>query len=104
MPVFYNGDFRKVRPSTELLKIKEEIRDGKMVVPPRYINEEEISGYGVKLEITAQRTRWFLGESFNWIGAKKVISQYQANSGLLFDELVEKNSNKVIKLEQKNIE
>jgi len=101
MPVFYNGDFQKVRPATELLKIKEAIRDGKKVVLPRYINEEEITGYGIKLELTAQRTRWFLGESFNWIGAKKVISQYQANSGLLFDELIEKNSNQVIKLEQK---
>lgn len=104
MPVFYNGDFQKVRPTTELLKIKEAMRNGKKVVLPHYINEEEITGYGVKLELTAQRTRWFLGESFNWIGARKVISQYQANSGLLFDELIEKNSNKVIKLEQKNIE
>ena len=97
MPIYYNNDFHTVRPSTQLLKIKEGIRKNKKVVLPRFINEEEITGYGVKLVLTAQRTRWFFGESFNWVGARKIISQYQANSGLLFDELIEKDSNKVIK-------
>jgi hypothetical protein len=67
---------------------------------PRFINEEEVTGYGVKLVLTAQRTRWFLGKSFLWTGAKKVLSQYQVNSGLMFDELIEKKSNKAIVLKK----
>ncbi|MDL2242311.1 hypothetical protein LJC25_01115 [Bacteroidales bacterium OttesenSCG-928-K03] len=85
MPIFYNNKYQSVRPSTELLKIKKEGDK----VKARFINEEEVSGYGVKLILTAQRTRWFLGKSYTWTGAKKVISQYQANSGLMFDELIE---------------
>ena len=102
MPIYYNENYHTVRPSTELLKIREATRNNKTVVLPRYINEEEISSYGVKLVLSAQRTRWFLGETFNWVGAKKIISQYQANSGLLFDELLEKENNKPIKLEELN--
>ena len=105
MPIYYNGKYNAVRPSTELLRIREEVgvdNKGKPItkIAPRFINEEEVTGYGVKLVLTAQRTRWFLGKSFNWIGAKKVISQYQANSGLMFDELIEKESNKAIKLKE----
>ena len=61
---------------------------------PRFINEEEITGYGVKLVNTAQRTRWFLGETFNWTGYKTFISNTQANSGLMFDELIDVETEK----------
>jgi len=104
MPIYYNGEYNPVRPSTELLQIKEVQQKDPVtkkvenVVLPRYINEEEIIGYGVKVILTAQRTRWFLGKSFTWTGAKKVISMYQANSGLMFDELIT-NDNKAILLE-----
>jgi hypothetical protein len=106
MPIFFNGAYQPVRPSTELLKIREESKtaaDGRIAkkILPYFINEEEITGYGVKLVLTAQRTRWFYGKSFNWTGAKKVISQYQANSGLMFDELMMKKSGKPIILEEK---
>ena len=106
MPVFYNGAYQSVRPSTELLKIREESKtvDGKTVkiVLPRFINEEEVTGYGVKLVLTAQRTRWFLGRSFNWTGAQKIISRYQANSGLMFDDLIDRESGRAITLDVKN--
>jgi len=102
MPVFFNGKYNSVRPSTELLKVRKD-EDGRVI--PRYINEEEITGYDVKLVLTAQRTRWFYGKSFTWSGFKKVISMYQANSGLMFDELIEKESNKTITLrEEKEIQ
>ena len=48
MPIWYKGDFRPVRPSSQLLAIK---RDGKKVVP-RYIYEEEILGYGTRWACT----------------------------------------------------
>ena len=95
MPIFFNDNYNSVRPSTQLLGIKQE----KNKVAPLFINEEEITGYGVKLVQTAQRTRWFLGESFTWTGFKKVISMYQANSGLMFDELIERESGKSIVLQ-----
>lgn len=96
MPVFYNGDYRTVAPSTDLIGYK---RDAAGHVKALYINEEEIATCGIKIIKTAQRTRWFLGKSFNWIGNKEVISEYQANSGLMFDELISKKTGKAIKLQ-----
>lgn len=98
MPIYYktpddkdNDGYKSVRPSTNLLAVE---RNGK-TVKPFYINEEEVGGYGIKVTKTAQRTRWFMGESFNWIGNRKIISEYQANSGLMFDELIKENINEV---------
>jgi hypothetical protein len=98
MPIYYNKNYNAVRPSTQLLEIKETEVKNKKTVNPLFINEEEITGYGVKLIQTAQRTRWFNGKSFTWTGFKKVISMYQANSGLMFDELIERETNKSIVL------
>jgi hypothetical protein len=67
-----------------------------------YINEEELASCGIKIVKTAQRTRWFLGKSFNWVGNKQVINEYQANSGLMFDELINKATGKAIKLKPQN--
>lgn len=99
MPIYYkdrcdseNADgYKSVRPSTKLLDKS---------IKPFYINEEEIGGYGVKVTKTPQRTRWFMGESYNWIGNRKVISEYQANSGLMFDELLRKDGG-VVETERK---
>ena len=98
MPIYYkcaddkdSDGYKSVRPSTNLLAVE---RDGKKV-KPFYINEEEIGGYGIKVTKTPQRTRWFMGESFNWLGNRKIVSEYQANSGLMFDELLKKDSGKI---------
>ena len=94
MPIYYkcvddkdNDGYKSVRPSTNLLAVE---RDGKKV-KPFYINEDQIGGYGIKVTKTPQRTRWFMGATFNWIGNRKIISEYQANSGLMFDELLKKD-------------
>lgn len=99
MPIYYKceGDkpkdvYKSVRPSTKLLAVE---RGSGENVLPFYINEEEVGGYGVKVTKTAQRTRWFMGETFNWIGNRKMVSEYQANSGLMFDELLKKDSGEV---------
>lgn len=100
MPIYYKcaedekndqDGYKSVRPSTKLLGIEKENGN----VRPFYINEEEVGGYGVKVTKTPQRTRWFYGETFNWIGNRKIISEYQANSGLMFDELLKKDGGKV---------
>lgn len=84
MPIWFNGKYDVARPNTVLLSIK---RRSDNSVVPMYLNEEEIQSYGTKVIRTAQRARWFKGSSFNWIGISKKDSQYQANSGLMFDEL-----------------
>ena len=83
MPLYYKDGYRYVRPNTSTLAIKKE--NGKVV--PRYVNEEEVLSYGTKVILTAQRTRWIGGRSYLWYGYAKRISAYQANSGLMFDEL-----------------
>ena len=62
-------------------------RDNEGKVIPFYLNEEEIQGYGTKVTLTNQQTRWLNGATFTWRGFAKKISGYQANSGLMFDEL-----------------
>ena len=86
MPIWYNGDYQPVRPSSQLLGVKKDA-NGKVV--PRYIYEEEIQGYGTKVGLYPQRTRWFNGTSFTWVGYEKKISGTQANSGLMFDTLLD---------------
>ncbi len=86
MPIWYNGKYCSARPSTDLLSVKKSA-DGKVI--PKYIYEEQVNGNGVKVVKTAQRTRWVMGKTYNWQGYAKKISGYQANSGLMFDELLE---------------
>lgn len=86
MPIWYNGDYQPVRPSSQLPGVKKDA-NGKVV--PRYIYEEEIQGYGTKVGLYPQRTRWFNDTSFTWVGYEKKISGTQANSGLMFDTLLD---------------
>ena len=83
MPLYYKGQFRSVRPNTSILAA---IRE-KGKVKPLYINEEEVLSYGTKVTLSTQRTRWTGGKTYLWRGYAKKISGYQANSGLMFDEL-----------------
>ena len=83
MPLYFQDAFRWVRPNTSILGIE---REGK-AVKPYYLNEEEVLGYGTQVTLTAQRTRWMDGKSYLWRGYAKKMSGYQANSGLMFDEL-----------------
>ena len=83
MPLYYKGDYRWARPHTSVLAVKRV--NG--AVQPFYVNEEEILSYGTKVTLTSQRTRWIGGKSFAWRGYAKKISGYQANSGLMFDEI-----------------
>lgn len=101
MPVYYKGKFRAFEPSSGLIGYK---RDKNNHVVPCYVNEEEVSTCGIRIIKSAQRTRWFLGESFNWIGNKQVVREYQANSGLMFDELIGKSTGTAITLGASNSE
>ena len=85
MPIWYKGKYQPVEPSSQLLAVK---RSGNKTIP-RYVNEEEILGYGTKVGLYPQRTRWFDGTSFTWLGFEKRIYGTQANSGLMFDTLLD---------------
>lgn len=87
IPMFIKDRFEPIRPCTSLMRTG--IDDNDKVKEHKFINEEEILAVGTKVILTNQRTRWFNGKSYNWLGAKKEISRTQANSGLSFDELVE---------------
>ena len=103
MPIFFNGKYQPVRPSTELLACKYSKNTNGLQserVVPFIINEEEILGYGTTVSLRAQRTRWFFGKSFLWTGFSRKISSYQANSGLMFDELIRREDDKPIQFEE----
>lgn len=95
MPIWFNGDYHSVRPMSGLLKVEKD-KAGKVV--PRFVNEEEILGYGTKVVLNAQRTRWYDGKIFTWRGYTKKISGYQANSGLMFDKLLDNSDTKKVVL------
>ncbi|SJZ86850.1 hypothetical protein [Porphyromonas crevioricanis] len=103
MPIFFNGKYQPVRPSTELLACRySKNADGSQSrkIIPFVINEEEILGYGTTLSLKTQRARWFFGDSFLWTGISRKISNYQANSGLMFDELVRREDDKAIQFKE----
>lgn len=78
---FQNNAYAPVRPRTTL--ISEGLEKGN----PYFINEEEISGEGIVLSQSYQRTRWTNGKVFNWLGVKKKIGRGEGQSGLVFDRL-----------------
>jgi hypothetical protein len=86
MPIYINDGYQRIRPFTSLLAVK---KNEKGQIVPHYVNEEEILAVGTKISLNHQRTRWFNGKTFNWLGAKKEISQTMGNSGLQQDELTQ---------------
>ena len=98
MPVFYNGGYHSVRPSTSILRTTKE--NGRVI--PFVVNEEELSAVGVKVMLTPQRVRWYNGESFMWYGLSKKFGGLQLNSGLMSDQLIDiENQKNIIAKEKK---
>jgi len=52
-----------------------------------YIHEEEIPRAGVRVTRTFQRTRWFDGTTFLWLGRRKQVGRGEGSSGLKFDQI-----------------
>lgn len=90
MPVYVaaHDDYLPARPLSSLLRV--EPGEGSVKEKPLYINEEEIVAVGTKVVKNHQRTRWLNGKTFTWTGISKQISKMQGDSGLMFDELIEK--------------
>ena len=79
---FTTSDF--VTPRTDLLSYGLDATPDPL---PYYINEEEITRPGVVIKTNYQRTRWYNGEIFTWVGRNKVNGRGEATSGLEYDVL-----------------
>ena len=55
---------------------------------PYFIHEEEVPRSGARLTRSYQRTRWFDGRVFTWLGRRKQTGLGQGSSGLEFDRIV----------------
>lgn len=76
-------DTERIRPRTLLL------REGldQAVPTAYYIHEEEIPRAGIKVNRSYQRTRWYNGKTYLWLGIHKTTGRGEGSSGLRFDYL-----------------
>lgn len=87
MPLFFKEEYIPIRPNSFLLRTGVDSED--RVTAYLYINEEKVFTVGTKVAFNYQRTRWFDGKTYNWLGANKIQKNTQAFSELSFDELIE---------------
>lgn len=76
----------RIRPRTSLLShgLDED-------VPQGYdLHEEEVPRAGVRVRQGFQRTRWYGGEVFTWLGVRKTTGRGERSSGLRFDQVLRK--------------
>lgn len=75
---------RKVEPRTSML------REGLENTPKKiyFINEEEVSRAGARIRKNFQRTRWYNGKVYCWVGIRKESGRGEGSSGLAFDQLI----------------
>jgi hypothetical protein len=57
------------------------------VPPPYYVNEEEVPNSGSLIMRRWQRTRWFNGRTYVWIGRSRETGRGQGSSNLRFDQI-----------------
>jgi len=76
-------DIEKVKPRTNLL------REGlnQSVKESYFINEEEVLRSGAMLTQSYQRTRWYNGQVYNWLGVRKRTGRGEGSSHLRYDYL-----------------
>jgi len=89
MPRLLKGDTQppqKVEPRTSLL------REGldQNTPAPYFLHEEEVPRAGIRVQKSFQRTRWYNGQVYTWVGIRKQTGRGEDRSGLAFDRLVEK--------------
>ncbi len=86
MPRIIEGDtaaLEKVRPRCSLL------RAGLDSYPKEafFVYEEEVPRSGITVNQSFQRTRWYNGETFTWLGVRKRTGRGESSSQLKFDYL-----------------
>jgi hypothetical protein len=75
----------RIRPRTNLL------REGLEMEPksPYFVHEEEVPRAGVLVTQRFQRTRWYGGKVFTWLGIRKITGRGEGSSGLAFDQIID---------------
>jgi hypothetical protein len=58
--------------------------------PHYFVNEEEVPRVGIIVTRSFQRTRWFDGKIYTWVGRRKQTGRGEGSSGLEFDQIVPK--------------
>jgi hypothetical protein len=75
---------RKIEPRTSLLREGLDADEK----TPYFIHEEEVSTAGIKVHKSFQRTRWYDGRVYTWLGIRKQVGKGSGSSGLAFDQIV----------------
>tara|TARA_R110000744_G_scaffold221454_2_gene340414 strand:- start:342 stop:1664 length:1323 start_codon:yes stop_codon:yes gene_type:complete len=75
---------KKIEPRTSLLRegLDEAVKKG------YFVHEEEVPRAGIRLTKSYQRTRWFDGRVFTWLGNRKQVGRGAGHSGLAFDQIL----------------
>lgn len=87
MPRIIEGDpqvtMDRIKPRSNLL------REGLNQAPKQsyFINEEEVLRAGINVTQSFQRTRWYNGQVYTWLGVRKRTGRGEASSQLKFDYL-----------------
>jgi hypothetical protein len=65
------------------------LREGLDRTPPEayFIEEEEVPSGGAKVVRAFQRTRWYDGRIYVWLGRRKMHGRGEGESGLRFDQI-----------------
>ncbi|MBV7530640.1 hypothetical protein [Chitinophaga sp. sic0106] len=79
-----SGKPEKIKPRTPLL------REGLDKGLGYFINEEEVPRAGTNVYRAYQRTRWYNGAIFTWVGTRKQTGRGEGASNLAFDRILKK--------------
>lgn len=72
-----------IEPRTNLLRAGLD-----RAVPVGYdLHEEEVPRAGIRVTQSFQRTRWYDGKVFTWLGVRKETGRGESSSGLRFDQI-----------------
>jgi hypothetical protein len=74
----------RVEPRTNLFREGLEAKPAKL---PYFVHEEEVPRAGIQVSQAFQRTRWYGGKVFTWLGVRKTTGRGEGSSGLGFDRI-----------------
>lgn len=85
---FLKGDNNpaRIRPRSNLLREGLEAKPKRL---PYFIHEEEVPRAGILVSQSFQRTRWYGGKVFTWLGMRKTTGRGEGSSGLAFDQILD---------------
>lgn len=75
-------------PSDTVEPRGEILRQGLDQHEPYFLYEEEVPRAGCRVQRAFQRTRWYDGRVFTWLGREKTVGRGEGEGGLRFDQIV----------------